>query len=401
MKLKTLVAALCGLYFLRPAITLAQPPENVRMRLGPMFVNPTIALTNAGMDTNVFNEATQDSPKQDFTLTVTPATDVWLRMGRSWLSGSVHEDLVYYQKYENQRSANSLYKVSWIIPLTRVSFNPAAAYTNTRERPGFEVDTRARRSELTVGGTVEIRTFSKTFVAVRADRQSVDFDQTAEFLGTNLRDQLNRTVTTEVIGLRHELTPLTSVTVEAAREQDRFDFSPLRNSDSTKIAAGVKLDPAALIKGGATIGFRDFQPLDSTLPAFRGTTLGADLSYVLLGITRFAVKATRDVQYSYDINQPYYLQTGVGLEVSQQIFGPFDAVGRVGAGRLEYRDRAGAAVAVSDRVDHTETYGGGFGYHVGRNMRIGINIDENKRLSPVTGRQFEGLRYGIAVTYGS
>ena len=42
-----------------------------------------MALSNAGTDTNVFNEATD--PKKDFTVTVTPATDLWLRLGPSWL----------------------------------------------------------------------------------------------------------------------------------------------------------------------------------------------------------------------------------------------------------------------------------------------------------------------------
>ena len=401
MKMKALVAALCGLYFVSPGIASAQPPENVRMRLGPMFVNPSIALTNAGVDTNVFNEATQESPKEDFTLTLTPATDVWLRMGRTWLSGSVHEDLVYYQKYDSERSANSRYKLTWLIPLTRVSFIPTVSFANTRERPGFEVDARARRNELDWGGTVEVRALSKTFVVVRAERQKSDFDPSAEFLGISLRDQLNRTDIEESIGLRHELTPLTSVTLDVTREQDRFDFAPLRDSDSTRVVVGVKFDPAALIKGGASVGYRNFDPRDSTLPRFAGATIAADLSYVLLGTTKFATKATRDVQYSFDINQPYYVQTGINLEVSQQIFGPFDAVGRVGAARLEYRDRSGTAVAASDRVDHIETYGSGFGYHVGRDMRIGFNIDQNRRLSPVTGRQYQGLRYGIAVTYGS
>jgi len=34
-----------------------------------------------------------------------------------------------------------------------------------------------------------------------------------------------------------------------------------------------------------------------------------DLTCTLLGMTRFAVRAMRDVQYSYDLAQPYYLQT--------------------------------------------------------------------------------------------
>jgi hypothetical protein len=400
LKTKALAAALSLLCVL-PAVALAQPPSTVRMHVGPLFVNPTIALTNAGVDTNVFNEATQDSPKEDFTLTLAPATDAWFRMGRSWLNATVREDIVYYQKYSSERSVNSNYKLSWMIPLTRISFNPTASFLNTRDRPGFEVDARARRNEFSYGGTVEIRAFSKTFLAVQADRRTSDFDRNAEFLGTNLRDQLNRTVSEQTISVRHELTPLTGLVFEATREQDRFEFSPVRNSDSTRITGGVKLDPAALIKGGAVVGYRDFQPLDPSLAGFRGTTVAADLSYVLLGVTKFAVKGTRDVQYSYDVNQPYYLQSGINLEISQQIVGPLDAVARGGAARLEYRDRAGAAVAVSNRVDHIDTYGGGIGYHVGRDTRIGVNVDQYQRLSPVSGRQYKGLRYGIAVTYGS
>jgi len=398
---KALAAALFVLCVVPSRVLAQQPPSDVRMHIGPLFVNPTIALTNAGVDTNVFNEATQDGPKEDFTLTLTPATEAWFRVGRSWLSAIIREDIVYYQKYSSERSVNSNYKLSWMIPLSRISFNPTVSFLDTRDRPGFEVDARARRTEVEYSGTVELHALSKTFVALHGGRRISSFDKGAEFLGSSLRDQLNRTVTDETISLRHELTPLTSLTLDVGREQDRFEFSPVRDSDSTRIVGGVKLDRAALIKGGAFVGYRDFQPLDPSLAGFKGMTVEADLSYVLLGITRFSVKGMRDVQYSYDVNQPYYLQSGANLEISQQLFGPFDAVGRAGAARLNYQDRAGAAVAVSNRVDHVETYGGGFGYHLGRDTRIGINIDHYQRLSPVSGRQYKGLKYGIAVTYGS
>src|SRR6185312_11489268 len=73
------------------------PPPNVQMRLGPLYVNPRIALTNAGTDTNVFNESV--NPKSDFTVTVTPGTDLWLRVGPTWLQSNINEDLVWFQKY--------------------------------------------------------------------------------------------------------------------------------------------------------------------------------------------------------------------------------------------------------------------------------------------------------------
>ena len=377
------------------------PPANVRMRIGPLFINPTLALTNAGVDTNVFNDPDSVVPRKDFTVTVTPATDLWLRFGRSWINAGVKEDIVYYQKYASQRSVNESYKVNWVIPLNRLTFNPGVSYITTRDRPGFEIDLRAQHSEIDYNGTIEIRALSKTYFGVRGDRQTTKFASDAVFLGSNLQDDLNRTVTTGGFTLRQQVTPLTSITFDVSREQDRFELSPSRDTDSTAITGGVKFDPFALIKGSATFGYRDFKPVSPDVPGYQGSTVAVDLSYVALGSTRLAVTATRDVQYSYDINQPYYLMTGVTGSISQQIFGPIDVVARAGTQQLAYRDRAGAVVAVADRVDHVKSYGGGVGYHMGRDTRIGFNIDQQRRISAVDSRQYSGLRYGFAVTYGS
>jgi len=381
--------------------TAGEPPADVRVRVGPLFANPSLSLTNAGIDTNVFNEPDQVLPKQDFTMTVTPATDVWLRFGPTWLSANIREDLVYYNTYASERSANTGVKSMWLIPLNRLTLKPSLSYLITRERPGFEIDARARHTDLGYGGLVEVRALAKTFFGVRGERHEINFDQGAVFLGANLDDQLTRTVTTGGVSLRNQLTPLTSVTLDAAREQDRFSRSPLRDSDSTLVSFGVTFDPAALIKGSATFGYRDFRPLTPGVPGFQGGTIAVDLSYVALGATRLGVQATRDVQYSYDVNQPYYVQTGIAGSIQQQIFGPIDAVARAGAQRLAYRDRSEAPVAVANRADHVRGYGGGVGYHLGRDLRIGVNIDRQRRESPIDFRQYDGTRYGVSVTYGS
>jgi hypothetical protein len=377
-----------------------EPWSQARVHIGPLALSPAISLTNAGIDTNVFNEPSDAGPKRDFTMTVQPKTDVWLRVGRSLVSGNATEDLVYYDKYANQRSANSSYKVGLLVPLTRLSFNGAVSYLRTKERPGFEIDARSQRSEVAYEGGVELRALSNTFIGLKARRQIVDFAEDAVFLQKNLQVELNRTVIGQGLTLRHQLTPLTSVVFEVIRQQDRFKFSNLRDSDSTQITAGFRFDPFALLKGSATFGYRDFEPLQPDLPAYKGSTAAVDLSYVALGSTKLSVQAGRDVQYSYDINQPYYVQTGINASLAQQIFGPVDVVGRIGAQRLDYRDRVGAIVAASNRTDDVRTYGGGVGYHLGKDLRIGFNVDNVHRSSPVSSREYEGLRYGTAVTYG-
>jgi hypothetical protein len=375
-------------------------PAVVRVRIGPLMMNPTISLTNIGVDKNVFNEAEEDDPKQDFTFTLSPATDLWLRVGRTWITGRLSEDINWYQKYRSERTANNAYMVGWRAPLNRMTLRANARYLKTRDRPGFEIDARSQRSELGFEGAAELRFLSKTFIGLIAQRQKVDFDETASFRSINLRDELNRVVTMQGITVRHQLTPLTGFTLGANRSVDRFAFSPLRDSTSTALVAGLLLDPFALIKGSASFGYRDFQPVDPTLPGYQGATAAVSLSYTLLGSTRVTFTATRDVEYSYDVNQPYYVMTGFGGSIAQQVFGPVDVVGRYNTNTLKYRDRVGAVVEVSNRTDRVKSYGAGVGYRMGKELRLGFNVDNTVRSSALSFRRYEGLRIGSAVTYG-
>jgi len=379
----------------------APDPNSVRVRIGPLSLNPTLSLTNIGVDQNVFNEPLDKNPKRDFTATVTPATDLWMRAGRTWVIGKVTEDIVWFQKYASERTVNNTYSIGWRVPLNYVNFNVGASRRTARERPGFEIDARSQHTATTYNALAEVRALSKTFFGVTASRQKEDYAKDAAFLGTILDQQLNRVTTDVGLTIRHNLTPLTTITVSGTRSQDRFDFTTLRDSDSTSVTASVAFDPLALLKGSATFGYRNFHPLDPSLADFTGTTAAVNLGYVAFGTTKFSASITRDLQYSYDVNQPYYLQMGVSGSIAQQIFGPFDVVGRAGTASLAYRDRAGAIVQVSNRVDRNRTYGIGVGYHMGKDLRLGFNVDKDRRVSDVSERQYNNLRIGASITYGS
>jgi len=367
--------------------------------MGPLSLNPSIALTNIGVDDNVFNEPDQANPKSDFTFTLQPATDLWLHTGPTWVTGRVQEDLVWFKTYSSERSVNAAYSIGWLVPLTRLRFNVGATRRNLRDRPGFEIDARSQRFETEYNGAAELRTLSKTYIGVTASRQRVDFDKDAIFLNQNLQFELNRVTDAAGVTLRYQMTPLTGLTFAATRSQDRFEFSSLRDSNSTAATATVNFDPLALIRGSMTIGYRDFEPLASGLSPYKGLTASGNLSYVLYGATKFTVGVNRDVQYSYDVNQPYYLQTALTGSIAQQLFGPIDVTARAGVSNLAYRDRAGAAVVVSDRVDRGHSYGGGVGYHTSSGFRIGFDVDRSNRVSDISSRQYNDLRIGTSVTY--
>ncbi len=307
------------------------------------MLNPTISLATSASIRMSSTFPKMRIPKKTSRSPLVPASDIWLRMGRTWFTGSVREEIVWYQEYENERAANNYF--SHGLEGFRSIGSPsmwALHIETSRRRPGFEIDTRARRTELEFNGSAEFRGLSKTFFGVRGSRLKVDYAQDATFEGVSLESELNRVSTTIGAFVRNQVTPLTSIAVVATRIEDRFEFSPLRDSNSTGVSTEIVFDPFALIKGSVAVGYRDFQPLVAGVQSYQGATAAINLSYTLLGSTKIGFDATRDVQYSYDVNQPYYVLTGFRGSISQQVYGPVDVVGRGGADTLAYRDRIGA-----------------------------------------------------------
>jgi len=376
-----------------------EPDAEANVRFGPLALKSTLALSNLGVDTNVFNEADADRPESDFTMTFSPNTDVWLRMGRTWVTGTAQIDWVYYNKFASERAANSAFRIGVDRTFNRVAVTGNARRLSTRDRPGFEIDARSQRFETQYDGEASVRVLSKTSVGATAFGRRTEFDEAAIYREANLSRELDRTTSGTGLVVRHTLTPLTSVAIDVTRERERFVTSTFRDSDSTKAIGIVNFQPLALINGTASVGIRLFDPVPQDVPAFNGVITAVDLSYSLLGMTRFGVQASRDVQYSFEFSQPYYLESGITGSVQQQVFGPFDVLARVGTRGLAYADRVGTAVAVSNRTDRLNLVGIGAGYRMGTDKRLGFTLDRQHRTSTVRGRTFTGLRFGLSLTY--
>jgi hypothetical protein len=66
---------------------------------------------------------------------------------------------------------------------------------------------------------------------------------------------------------------------------------------------------------------------------------------------------------------------------------------------MVYRDRVGASVQISNRVDRMKSVGGGMGYRLGADKRVGFTLEYAERLSGLVVRRYDGLQYGISITY--
>lgn len=376
---------------------LPDPEQTGRFRLGFIRYTPSINLSNVGVDTNIFNELTD--PKEDVTAFVGPKAEYWTRIGpRARLYGSTGLEYQYFREYESQRSFGTANAARLDVDLGRLLPFVEGNYTSTRVRPGFEIDERARRRTGGIRGGLAARVQSKTRVQawVRDDRYRFDLDE--EFEDVNLSTALDRDSSGYGTGLEFELTPLTTLFVDAERAEDRFVNSPGRDADSLRVLPGFRFKPFALIDGRLAIGYRQFDTLSALVPDFGGVIASVDLGYTLRA-TRITGQYNRDVTYSYETIEPYYLQTDWELAVVQKITAAWDVVGRGGRYRLDY-ERVGLAGDIR-RADSGRRYGGGIGYTLGQYIRMGVDVNYIDRVSEADiTRNFEGVRAGFSLTYG-
>jgi hypothetical protein len=372
--------------------------ERPRIQLGPLGLTPSIAVTNLGVDTNVFNQF--EEARSDFTFTVSPQLDAWLRAGRWRLRVASRSDLVYFQRYSSERSIDGVLDSRLERRGSRVTPWITAASTSGRQRFGYEIDLRFRRDVRDLAAGVDTRVAGQTRVGVSARRMTYRHDPDAEFGGSNLREALDRRRDALGVTFQHPLTPLTTFVVSGERIYDRFEFTPARDAESNRIDTGFDLSPSALIAGRGRIGYRRFVGTGGALPDYSGPVASVAASSVVGGRTRIDVTTDRDLDYSWEAFYPYYVRTGATVTVTPRLTTRWDVRARLGTQRLAYRAATGVPGLLRDRVDRFGLMGAGIGYRLGRDARVGVDVDRERRESPVLRHAYEGFRTGLSVTYG-
>lgn len=376
------------------------------LRVGPLLTRPRLSIVNIGVDGNVFNET--EDPKSDFTFSVLPAVDVQFRVRRLVLQATSGLAYQYFHEYAGERSTNGTQSLQLEWPLTRLTLRSSASFASVRERPGLEIDLRARRQVGTYAAGADLRMLSKTSLRFGASRSTTVF-KSGVVDDVSLPAALNRSTETAQMSLRHSLTSLTTIVLTAEALRDEFDSVPERNATGYRVLPGVEFSRFALISGGASVGFRRFEPESPLVPGYSGLAARVSLATVLRGNSRISAQVDRDVEYSYSVDRPYFLQTNVGVAVTHRLTPRWDVVASGFVQNLKYHGEIGTPVVPTTPDDAAEQpsgslrgagYSFGIGYHVGRGIRVALDGRRTERDSDSAARRYTGWQIGSSVTYG-
>jgi hypothetical protein len=382
-----------------PAVVAAQQdtPEQVppgAIVYGPLTLAPSLVIKDMGVDDNVFNEAVD--PKSDFTFTLSPKASATLRVRRVRLAYTTSIDYVYYDRYDTERGTNVASEVRADVDLGRL--RPFAVFdgTNTRNRLNSEVDARARHHDQAYGAGLTLRVASRTSLLLNARHGTIRYDDDADFRGVPLQESFDGSVDRIETGFGIELTPVTTYSLVVQHEQQRFDLSPSRNSETWRVSPTLTFSPTGLLTGVASFGYRHFDAVDPGVPDYSGFIASATIGATIYARHQLEAAYLRDVQYSYDLTTPYYLRNGGNLTWTTIIVGPWDVRGTGGRTLMHYRgDVSGAG------TDTLTTYGGGIGFRFSEQARLGMNAEWADRSSNRSlDREYRNRRIFASLTWG-
>ena len=232
-----------------------------------MGLTPRIALKNLGVDSNPLNQSS--GAERDFTATIVPGVDSMPRVGRGLVSGKTSVEWTYFNESSTQRSFNFGQEGAIALDFYRLMPYVGGSYVRTRQRPNLEIDERVQQFTTTTNAGTAVRVGARLRFDFEGRRTTYEFGE-GTYGDDDIAASLDRRVDLASVSTRYALTPLTTLVVRTEVQRDRFDQSPVRNSDSLAVLPGFDLKPSALISGKVSAGFRRFHPRDSSVPDYLG-----------------------------------------------------------------------------------------------------------------------------------
>ena len=393
-----LVVVVVSLSATPAAAQISAPREAAQIQLGPVGIYPAVMIADAGIDDNVFNDSS--APERDYTMTVAARILAVVRLGSNELLFQTGNEYVWFQEFSSERSSNAQYAMRFNLSASRFKPFIGVERLRTRARRSPEIDARARQIDRVAQGGLGFDLTPRTGLTASVRFDDVVYDEGEEFRGVELDAALNRTGRAAGAGVRYDVTPLTTLNVTAGYEEHTFKESHLRDHKRYTVGPAVEFSPEAAIRGRAVAALELFKPEDPTLAERIGLAYDATLNWSLYGQTIFDLGAGRNISYSYQDIEPYYLLTNVRLTVSQPLPAFFEFYGGFDWEHMAYRWRSGSALE-SDRVDTLRAAHGGVGVHLG-SVRVRVGIERTRRRSVEEPLQnFSRTRIMSTVTLGS
>ncbi len=310
-----------------PGTSLAQIIESARWRFGALRINASLALANAGYDSDVyygyFDEATPD-----FTMMASTPVQVLVPISKK----AVFElndtpQYLFYGQTEKERAWNNEFAGRFHLALDRIYIQAGGGASNVRRRMSPELDINVREKTASLDGTLLWQTSAKVSLAALAGYTKYDYGQAA-LEGLDLAGVLNREEIFADLVTYLELGTKARVYLDGQYGQYMFDETASGSRDARSYGAIVGLafvpreeetGPLDPPQGNVSLGYKYFDVVDPAVADGSGLVGAVDFSIGLIAKTTARAFLTRDFAFSIYSDGTYYLSTAFGGGISRRL----------------------------------------------------------------------------------
>jgi hypothetical protein len=354
---------------------------------------PGLTIDELGFDSNVFDQ--HDEPSEDYVIRGRPDVSMFSLLRFAKISAYAGSDMQYYRTYDSERSIGHQYRARVDFLLSRVQPYIGGGQTRNRTRPNGEIDVRADQQKTELGAGIAFSLGPNQAVFAGVTRFQDEFKDGVEE-GVDLSTTLNHYSDTYKGGLRTDLTPITTLTLEAEFTKDIFELAPLRDMDNKIVTASLRIGAAAMVTGAVSVSYHDTSPTDPLVEQFRGITGEAALGYAIMEFGRINLTFNRSLEYSFDEAEALYLENSLSLSYTHRLFGQVDVQARAARSLFDYSYREG----VPPHQDRLDTAAGSLGYNLANRTRIAVNYEVTERKSPAfVERNYDRVRIYLSWLY--
>lgn len=304
-----------------------------QLETGLLSWTPSVALREAGTDSNVYLEP--GAGRSDRMLTFTPSVTAKLATRRLQAQGDGLLDVVYFERFVQERSTNRKGSGRLQIDVGRVSPYVTGLYERARERQG-EVDLRLFRRVRGFGGGVSFGLTSKGTLELGFNRSRTLYDAGQTFREIDLALSLNRRTQSLTGGFRYAITGLTTLAIDLSQVRESYISDANRDTDDRRVSGTLVFAPDAVIRGRVVIGYHRLRAKVPFAVPFNGLLADTNIGYTFRESSRFNLRYSRDTSASFD--SPFNLNTQYGVDLVQDITGPLKATAAVSRSTIRHSE---------------------------------------------------------------
>ncbi|NLH77465.1 MAG: outer membrane beta-barrel protein [Acidobacteria bacterium] len=368
---------------------------------GPFKIQPSLVITNAGVDSNVFYSPAE--PVKDFTVTAGPAATVYVPIHRKFvLTAYGSPQYVWYSKTERERTWNYYFAGAAQLSLKNVFLSAEGGYSDARERWSTEIDIRPRRKETVYGGSMLVNLAHRTSFGLGGRTVKYDYESVVYEGGFDVQERLNRRESYANLSLFYQASTQRRVFLDLEYGQYDFEFetqAALGDARSGAAYAGLEFSRLGRrVRGRVRLGYKIYDVRAAAGPDYKGLVGDTQLSVRLA--RPFVVRGSylRDVRFSLWYGNPYYIESRPGAGASLYVlrFLRFDYDYSVGRNRYPV---AGGGGPDEKRLDDFTVHSGAVYVRIRKNVALGFVASWWARDSNLAAEDDKRTFFGVNLTY--